>query len=265
MRTLTAAIDDSPAARAVLETAKRVAVLVSARVEAVHVEENDSGRSAQAFSDAARVPLHVRSGDVVAALTSEVSERDSIALIVGTRDASAGASPAGHIALDLLESLERPIVVVPPLAVDRPLNRILVAVEGDGASRELQGLLEHLDDDATPEVIAFHVIEPHDLPMFADSPVLEAEAFEREFMIRASSAVLADPSSVRLEMRVGSAPDALREAARDLDVDLVVMAWHRDLSEGHGRLVHEMLTGSTVPVVLFPLVPHEERNARGVT
>ena len=35
-----------------------------------------------------------------------------------------------------------------------------------------------------PELIVLHVIEPSELPPFADSPVLEAEAFEREFMIR---------------------------------------------------------------------------------
>ena len=262
MRTLIAAIDGSPAARSVLETARRVAVLVSARVEAVHVQEHDSGRAARSSADAAGLPLRVRSGDVVASLIAEVSERDAIALIVGTRDLPTSDVPAGHVALDLLASLERPIVVVPELAVDRPLNRILVAVEGDGDSGELRELLENLDDRATPEVIAFHVMEPHDLPMFADSPVLEAEAFEREFMIRATSAVLADPSSVRLELRVGNAPDALREAARDLDVDLVVMAWHRDLSEGHGRLVHEMLTGATVPVVLFPVLRHAAPRVR---
>jgi len=102
-------------------------------------------------------------------------------------------------------------------------------------------------------LIAVHVLEPHDLPMFADSPAFEADAFEREFMMRAASAVVADPSHVRLAMRVGDAPDELRQAARDLDADLVVMAWHRDLSEGHARLVKEMLAESTVPVALFPI------------
>jgi hypothetical protein len=103
------------------------------------------------------------------------------------------------------------------------------------------------------EVIAFHVIEAAELPPFADSPVLEAEAFERELLIRVSSTVPADSSRIQLETRVGDAPAALLEASLDLDVDLVVVAWHGDLSEGHGRLVRVLLSRSRVPVALLPI------------
>ena len=268
MRTLIAAIDDSAAAHPVLDVAKRLAVLLAAQIEAVHVQEDGSGDTATAIAKAAGVPLRFRAGAVVAALVSEVREREAIALVIGTRGLPAGASPAGHIALELVQSLDRPIVAVPPHAADRPLRRVLVAVEGDGESHALRGLFDRLGDRPTPdrpapEVIALHVLEPDDLPMYADNPVLEAEAFEHEFMIRAASAVIDDPSEVRLEMRVGYAPDALRDAARELDVDLVVMAWHRDLSGGHGRLVREMLTGASVPVALLPLGPRHRHAARG--
>jgi nucleotide-binding universal stress UspA family protein len=251
--TILAAIDDSSAARPVLDLARRLATLFAAHVESVHVQEDDSGQSAAAIADAAHIPLHVRHGDVASALRTEMHERGAIALVIGTRGIPAGATPAGHIALDLVQSLDWPVFVVPPHAADRPLRRVLVAVEGDGESHALRGLFERLEDRPTPEVIVFHVIEPSELPPFADSPVHEADAFEREFMIGASSTVVADSSRLRFEMRVGDAASVLCDAARELDVDLVVIAWHRNLAGGHGRLVHEMLASASVPVALLPL------------
>lgn len=256
--TILAAIDDSAAARPVLDVARRLGALLDEQVEGVHVQEDGSGESAAAIADGARIPLQMRSGAVAGALRSEVRARGASALVVGTRGLPAGASPAGHIALDMVQSVDCTIVVVPPDATDRPLRRVLVAVEGDGESHGLRGLFEHLGDRPTPEVIAVHVIEPSALPPFADSPVLEADAFEREFRIRMASSVLDDISRVRFEMRVGDAADALRDATRELDVDLVVLAWHRDLSGEHGRLVRAMLTGATVPVALLPLDRRDE-------
>ena len=69
-----------------------------------------------------------------------------------------------------------------------------------------------------------HVIEPYELPPFADSPVLEADAFEREFRIRAASSRGRRSFRVRFEMRVGDAPDALRDAARSSTS--ISSCWH---------------------------------------
>ena len=248
-----AALDDSFAARPVLDTAQRLATLLGARVEAVHVRVGGSGETAAEIAAAARLPLHVRSGDIVAELGAEVRARHAIALVIGARAGPVEATPAGHIALDIVQSLEGTIVVVPPDTNDRPLRRVLVAVEGDGESAGLRGLFDHLGDRPLPEVIALHVIDPLDVPPFADSPVHETNAFEREFEIRVASGLLVDASQVRFEMRVGDAADALRDATLELDVDLVVLAWHRDLSGGHGRLVREMLEQGSIPIALFAL------------
>jgi nucleotide-binding universal stress UspA family protein len=247
-----AAIDDSAAAQPVLDVARRLGELIVAGVESVHVQEDGSGENAASISRAAHIPLHFGHGDIVAVLRSEARERDVIALVIGTRGVPAGPSPAGHVAIDLVQSLDRPIVVVPPHAIDRPLRRVLVAVEGDGESHALGRLFEQLGDLETPEVVALHVTAPSELPPFADSTVHEADAFAREFMIRSASGVVPDLSRIRFEMRVGDPADTVREAARELDADIVVFAWHRDLSEGHGRVVREMLAEASIPVALFP-------------
>jgi nucleotide-binding universal stress UspA family protein len=251
--TIVAAIDDSAAARPVLDFARRLAALFVTDVEAVHVQEDGSGDTVAAIAKAADMSLHVRHGDIVSALRTEIHERGAVALVIGSRGVPVGATPAGHIALDLVQSLDRPVVVVPPHAADRPLRRTLVAVEGDGGSSGLRGLFQWLDRRPPLEIIAIHVIEPSALPPFADSSVHEADAFAREFMIAALQNVVADTSRVRFEMRMGDPPRLLFEAARELDVDLVVMAWHQNLAGGHGRLVREMLTSAAVPVALLPL------------
>lgn len=250
--TVLAAIDDSAAARPVVAVAQRLAVLLEAGVELVHVREDGVALLATEIADDAHLPLRLRTGDVAATLARETLECDAVALVIGTRGRVGGASPAGHIALDLVQSLDRPIVVVPPDAADRPLRRVLVAVEGDGESYALREVFERIGDRPTPDVVAIHVLEPHDLPMFADNPALEAQAFEREFINRVASSIVGDASRVQLVTRVGLAPAALREAAQELDADLVVMAWHRNLARGHGRLVREMLAEASVPVVLLP-------------
>jgi nucleotide-binding universal stress UspA family protein len=249
--TVLAAIDDSDAARPVLDFARRLAALLGTSVEAVHVRDAGSGAGAAASAAAAHIPLRVRDGGVVAALEKEVHAASATALVIGARADAAGAAPAGHIALDIVQSLACAVVVVPPDAADRPLRRVMVAVEGDGESHALRRLFEHLGDQPTPEVIALHVIEPAAAPPFADSPVFEADAYEREFRIRVASAILDDPSRVRFEMRVGAAEVALLDAARELDVDVIVLAWHGNLSGAHGRLVRETLAGAPVPVALY--------------
>lgn len=251
--TILAALDDSPTAQPVLDLACRMGALLDDNVEAVHVQEDGTVRHAAAIAEAARVTLYVRRGDVAEALRTEVESRGATVLVLGARGAAAGASPAGHIALETMQSLDCTTVVVPPGALDRPLRRVLVAVEGDGESQGLRGIFDYLGELASPEVVALHVIEPSALPPFADSPVLEADAFKREFGIRAAGTAVADPTRVRFETRVGDAPEALGEAVRELDADLVVLAWHRDLSGGHGRMVREMLAATGIPIVLIPL------------
>ena len=114
--TILAAIDDSAVAGPVLDVARRIATLFGTSVETIHVG----------------------AGDVVSTLQAEAEKCDAVALVIGRADRPGKAALAGPITLDLVQSLDRPVVVVPP-AADRPLRRVLVAVEGDGQSHALTG------------------------------------------------------------------------------------------------------------------------------
>jgi nucleotide-binding universal stress UspA family protein len=99
-------------------------------------------------------------------------------------------------------------------------------------------------------MIALHVITPDQLPMFGDQPVHETEAWTEEFGRRV---LLSEERDVKLEIRVGDAPQTVRKVAKELGADLVVLAWHRNLGQGHGQLVRSMLSESEIPVLLYPI------------
>jgi nucleotide-binding universal stress UspA family protein len=253
MNVLLAAIDDSAAARPVLEVAKRLARYVGADVVAVHVREDESGATARAIAEAQEVPLLVRHGgvaDVVREIGAAGHELHAIAIVAGARRVPAGAQPAGHVALGVMQELATSVVIVPPEAVDGPIRRVLVCVEGDGESEALVALVDRLDEVPGPEVVALHVFEPEDLPLFGDEPLYETEAWAEEFLRRVARAPV---ERVRLEIRVGNVLEVVPDSVRELDADLVVMGWHCTLHEGHGRVVRRMIEVATVPVLLLPV------------
>jgi len=251
MSILLAAVDSSAAAQPVLAVARELARLMGAEVEAVHVDEPTRATTAAAITTAARVRRrHERKGDVVRVIRSVVAERDAVAVVVGARGLPGGASPAGHVTTELVQTLDVPVAVVPPDTAPCPIRRVLVAVEGDGESHALRHLVRHLRHGPTLDVVALHVFEPDRLPLFGDQPVLETEAWADEFARRS---LRGSAGNVRIESRVGVPPRALRDAARELDANLVVVAWHRDLSGGHGRIVRGLLDGADVPVLLVPI------------
>jgi nucleotide-binding universal stress UspA family protein len=253
MNVLMAALDDSAAARPVLDAAKRVASFTGADVVGVHVREDHSGSTARALADAAEVPLLVRDGDgtdVLKELGAAQHELQALAIVAGARRLPSGAQPAGHVALRVVEELRTAVVIVPPDWQDRALRRVLVSVEGNGESDALAELIDGLDAQPEPEVVALHVFAPADLPPFGDEPVLETEAWAQEFLRRVANAHV---GRVRLEVRVGNVADVVSSSTQELDADLVVMGWHGTLQEGHGRVVLRMLERATVPMLLLPI------------
>jgi hypothetical protein len=154
------------------------------------------------------------------------------------------------VTLELAQSLDVPVAVVPPHANVGAIRRVLVAVEGDGESRALRHLVRHLMHGPTLEIVAVHVFEPDRLPMFGDQPVLETEAWAAEFGARV---IRGGAPDIRVEARVGLPPRAVCRAASELEADLVAVAWHRNLGGGHGRIVRGLLAEADVPLLLVPI------------
>ena len=252
MTILLAAIDDSPACRPILEVATRAAKLLGAEVVAVHVQHGDSGETARATALALDIPLLVRDGDTVAALGAARIELQAVAVAIGSRSLPGGALPAGHVALALARDASVPVIVVPPDTAARPIERILIAVGRNGDGQVVVALAEQLSRIDEPDIVAVHVFRPDEIPPFGDDPTFEAEGWARELLRHTTGTAAA---RVHLDLRVGDPAIEVSRAVRDLDADLVVLAWHHDLSGDHARIVRRVLETATVPIVLLDAQP----------
>jgi nucleotide-binding universal stress UspA family protein len=252
MTILLAAIDDSAACRPILQVARWAAKLIHAQLVAVHVQHDGSGETARATAQTLDIPLLVRSGETVAEIGAARQELHAVALAVGARSFPGGAMPAGHVALALAQETTVPMIIVPPDATNHRVDRILIALGRNGDSEIILALAKQLSPANEPDIVAVHVFRPDALPPFGDDPTFEAEVWAREFLRKATSTGAA---RVHLDLRVGDPAVQVSEAIRDLDADLVVLAWHRDWSDGHARIVRRVLETAHIPLVLLNAQP----------
>ena len=89
---------------------------------------------------------------------------------------------------------------------------------------------------------------------FSDHAGHEADAWGEEFVRRfLPTGDRAGDRAVVLETRVGRAADVVREVARDMKADMVVLGWKQDLASGRAQVVSALLADAEVPISLVPL------------
>lgn len=252
MSIVLAALDDSAAARCVVSAALSMARLLGAGVEAFHVHEDGSGATALGVANAAGLPLREARGDPTACIVDASGESDVVTVAVGSRGLPAGPRPAGHVALQVIRAVDKPVLVVSPAVLRvSAMERVLIPLDGTGSTtRALRKLLAPITEGHCPDLIAVHVLEPSSLPAFSDSAVYETEVWAEQFLQRFSPV---DPEVLRLELRVGAPAEVVREVVAEVHADLVALGWGQDLSPGHARVVCELLRASSVPVLLLPV------------
>jgi nucleotide-binding universal stress UspA family protein len=245
-----AALDNSLAAGTVLATAGSLARLFGAGVEALHVRE-DGAALARREAEAVGLPLRVVEGTTVDALVAEGRAEEVVALVLGARRLPLGGRPVGTTALEVITSLLKPVVVVPPDAV-RPgaLDRVLVPLEGTiSTSLAPKGIIE-LAGDARLDVVVLHVHDAESLPAFTDQPQHQAEAWGREFLARYCPWGL---ERVTLELRVGRRAEQILGVAEELQADVIALGWSQELAAGRAPVVREVLERARIPVFLVPV------------
>lgn len=249
MRTVLAALDASPAARPVLESALGVAQLTGAAVEAVHVP-TDSIETPQSLAARSQVSFRLLAGPVEQALRQAVADPAVIAVVLGARGTPGGRRPAGRTAIHILERASKPIVVVPPEAVGvspRPFKRLLVPLEGtESSSRPVTESLCPLIV-ADVELVVLHVFTSDNPPRFLDRPARDLQMLGGEFLARHL------PDAARIEMRAGPVGPTVAEVCQQEDADLIVLSWSQDSSAGHAAVVRDVLGHSRIPVLLLPV------------
>jgi nucleotide-binding universal stress UspA family protein len=246
MTRLLAAIGNNAVARHVLATATTLAPLDQARVDAIHIRE-DGSRTAQAAAHAAGIELRELPGPVVQTLIETGHEADVVGLVIGTRAGPRARRRIGHVALDLLVALRKPLVLVPPHSpIPFRLERVLVPLDGTGATAAALSRTVELAHRSQIEVDVLHVHDEDSLPRFSDQPQHETESWAREFLARYCPQV----SLSQLHLRIGLPSEHVVGVARELDADMIALGWAQDLSPGRAAVVRETLALAQIPVLL---------------
>ena len=244
-----------------LATARALADMLDAAVVAMHVGE-DGVPSPEALANAARVEFRQARGAPLEGIVSAANEADVVALVLGSRGASAGPRPAGATALEVITRTAKPVVLVPPNA--RPpqrFTRLLLPIEGTG---EAPSALSDIIDAAHRrklELIVLHLHSPATVPAFSDHEPHGTRAWDQEFLARHLAFA---PDRVRVLRGVGTPADDVPAAARRTDAELIVLVWSQNLAEGRAQVVTRTVADVRIPVLLLPTGPSADRGTDSV-
>lgn len=246
---LLAAVDNSAVARHVLETAKALAPLYGASVDAVHIRE-DGSQTAKAAASATGLELRELADPTFDRLIELGHVHDVVGLVIGTKAGRLARRPLGHVALDLLVAVRKSLVLVPPqTAIPFRLRRVLVPLDGTSVTAAALTRTVDLARDSEVEVEVLHVHDEESLPLFSEQPQHETESWAREFLARYCPSV----DLARLHLRVGRPGEHVLRVAQEMDADLIALGWAQDLSPGRAAVVREALERSRIPVLLVPV------------
>jgi nucleotide-binding universal stress UspA family protein len=261
MKKVIAALDNSPAASAVVATAASLASLFGAEVDPIHVVDGDDALAVRA-AESVGLDLRRLRGPALRVLIDAADGEDVVAVVVGTRSLPLASRPVGATALKLITSLVKPVVIVPPDA-RRPgtLKRVLVPLEGTVSSSLAPKALVELAPDANLEIIVLHVHDATTLPAFTDQPQHEGSAWRDEFVARYCPWGI---GGVTVELRVGRREEEILRAAVETKSDLIALGWAQELAGGRAPVVRETLERGHIPVLLLPVhVGKQRTNERG--
>jgi len=254
MSQLLAALDDSAATAPVLAVAQWLGDLLDLEVVALHVSEDGSGATAHQVADAAGVKFEIREGDPTHTICEAATASDVHAIALGARGLPAHRIPAGHVALDLIRRVAKPMIVIPPdVRVPRLRGPVRVLAPVNDTARSADPLRRLLDEMQLSELdlVLLHVFDTQHLPMFANHGTGDIAAWREELTRRTTPSHVAQ---ARVETRLGNPAHTILAVERELDPDLVVLAWAGNLSRGRAAVVKRLLAHATTPLVLIPTV-----------
>jgi nucleotide-binding universal stress UspA family protein len=249
MPTLLAAVDNSAACAPVIHMAKVFAPILGAAVEAVHVAENGSD-TAEASARSLDVSFRAVRGDPLAQLLGILADPDVVGAAIGVRGLPGSHRAPGHLALELADRSEKPLLAVPPeTQAPEELRRVLIAMEGTPSRpRRLKHALE-LVNTLGLEVIVVHVDDEDSIPSFSDQVQHETDAYADAFLAQYASGL----QRSQLALRIGDPAPEILAVADERNVDLVAMGWPSGAGPGRGLIARSVIQHSPVPTLLVPV------------
>lgn len=241
-------LDADETAADVLAVARRLATATGAALQAVHVGAHVPPRLA-ALATAAGVTVEVEAGDPVTVLRRRLDDPAVVAAVVGCRREAGGPRPAGHVSLGLVQLATAPVVAVPPatLVGEKPLRDVLLPLDGSASTEAAVGPTIAALAGSGLRITVAHVFDAAGTPRFLDQPHHGLEAWGHEFLARHAR------PDLDLVLRAGHPGEQLLDVITATAPDLVVLGWSRDLASGRAQTVRELLSSSTVPLLLVPI------------
>ncbi|HEY5170760.1 MAG TPA: universal stress protein, partial [Acidimicrobiia bacterium] len=235
----------------VVAVAQWFAGLLDIDVLALHVSEDGDGLTARAVADAAGVKCELRAGDPVATIRDAAGAPDVRALAIGARGLPTHGMPAGHVALDVIGAVAKPVIVVPPDVRARRDARLRVLAPVDEDPRSADALRRVLEEMHAPglDLVLLRVFDAEHMPEFADHGTYDTDIFVEELMRRT---VLSAVAHTSVEMRVGNPAHTILAVEHELDFDVVVLGWNQDLVNGRASVVKRLLAHAKTPMLLLP-------------
>jgi len=239
-------LDGSEQSRAALPVAQKLSEVYSATLHVTYIGEKHLDHQTAAAElgfnaqGAHGVVFERDDGDPLNLVTHLSGHLPRPLLVMSTEiGAPIGKQHFGSLTESVVASRPARTVLLTPEVGNKPwsIRRILLAHDGTPISDAATGPAADLAQRTRGEVIALHVAargearpqEPGSIPapLYVDQPQHEWPAWVEEFMNRLLAAG-APESRVQFKLTVtgGQAGSEVAQAARERNIDLVVMAWH---------------------------------------
>lgn len=247
------------------------ALHASVHMPATMEQEQSACDFARQLPDAERAALALEpaSGGLLAAVKRRAECARQAMVILAARygepQPQGEAQAADAVARQVMEHIARPILLVPPerdMAGWR-LRRALMPQDGTpGCAGALAQFINRSArfgvENLVLRIAGAKVDQPKEpgslaMPRYVDHPQYEWDAWSREFLDRIlGMGVHLDGSRLQLLMAAGEPAAETLRVAREKDVDMIVLPWHRATGAGRARMVKTVLQQAACPVLLLP-------------
>lgn len=259
--TILVPLDGSAHARAALPVARGLGELLGAALRVVHVGDEAApprdlaARVGMTSAGLRDVVLVSRVGAPAAAILDEA--RGAELIVISAHAGHPRPGPGlGSTAEAVLREAPCPVVVVPPARGEAPwaLRRLLLPQDGSPEAAAAMEPAERLVAYTGAELLVLHVVDERaaarlGAPAYVDQSQHEWPAWQAEFLERLACRCAGRPH-MRLVVAAGDPAREVLRAARDADVDLLVMAWAGSFAGERAATMQGVLTGATCPVLV---------------
>lgn len=185
--------------------------------------------------------------DPITSLQRECARADVVAAALGVRNHPGRPRPAGHLALALANTTDRPVLLVPPeWPGAEHIRRAVIAMKGTLHNAVSLERAVALTAGVDIDVVVVHVDDETSIPMFSDQVQHETAAYTDEFLKR----YVPGAPRARLELRVGAIADEILGVVESERPDILAVGWPHSDAPGRGTVARDLVDRCEVPILL---------------